>query len=184
MHESLWASLWRWLSSSHIPLDRISSPWGFSPYLMPVSPLQCHFCCVHPTGSPCLPSPLLQPRAEGCVCRGAHGVQAMSHTQFRFLLFPHCLGWKGKSIWALMAGDMASLWVTLACQDLPGPSILFRLSSVCSSLCSVNQKVRYFWCCPSLGAIPLLVELTRCAWGLPVTSQLGEPPTEASRGCW
>lgn len=52
LHESLQASLWRWLSSSHIPLDSISSPWGFSPYLMLVSPLQCDFCSVCPQDHP------------------------------------------------------------------------------------------------------------------------------------
>lgn len=65
-----------------------------------------------------------------------------------------------------------------------GPSSRFRLSSVCSSLCVVNQEERYFWSYLSLRAIPLLVELTLCAWVLPVISQLGEPPTEALRGCW
>lgn len=58
----------------------------------------------------------------------------MSHSQFRLrdLLFPPCLGWKEKSIWVPMAGDMARLSVTSACQDLPGPSNQFRLSSMCS----------------------------------------------------
>lgn len=85
-----------------------------------------------------------------------------------------------------MTGAMARMWVTPAWIDqaLPVPSSQFRLSSVCSSLCAVNQELRCFWCCLSLGAIPLLVELTLCAWVLPVISQLGEPPAEASRGCW
>lgn len=71
--------------------------------------------------------------------------------------------------------------------SLPGPSSTFQsvqTRSMCSSLCAVNQGLRYFWCYLSLGAIPLLVELTLCAWVLPVIPQIGEPPVEAWRGCW
>lgn len=145
--------------------------------------------------SPCLPPQVLQPRAKGCVCRG---VQAMCHcpnasatSDGGTCCFTPCMGWKGKRIWGgrwsiPVVGATARLWVTPAWSDqsLPVPSSQFRLSSVYSSLCAVNQELRWLLCFLSLGVIPLLVELTLCARVFPVISQLGEPPIEALGSCW
>lgn len=108
-------------------------------------------------------------------CRQCHCPRALASSEGGVLLLPCLPGGERKSI--PMAGAMARLWVSPFCL----PSSQSRLSSLCCSLCAVNQDLRYFWCCLSLGETPLLVELTVCAWVFPVISQLGEPPGEASR---
>lgn len=71
LRESSQACLWRWLLSSQISLESISSPWGFSSCLMLISPTQRDFFSFPFTPEDLLVSfpHLLQPRSMGCVCR-------------------------------------------------------------------------------------------------------------------
>lgn len=90
LRESSQACLWRWLSSSQIPLESFSSRWGFSPCLMLISPTQCAFFSVHPRRSPCLlPSPAAAQIHGLCLQSGQ-----MESVEYATVPVPRPFGWK------------------------------------------------------------------------------------------
>lgn len=151
LHGSLQASLWRWLSSSQIPLDSISSPWGFSPCLMLVSPTQCDFFSIRPTrSSRRLPSP-----AAAQTCRLYLPSGQMESVECAAVPVPQPFGWRDllvPSLSVYMVERRGHLgwkmehphsWGTQGCGSaLPSGSVAVSpdLAAVNSSLCAVNQE--------------------------------------------
>jgi len=164
------------------PLGCISSPQGFSPCLMLISPVQCDFYSVHPATSPCL-----LPRPVGCVCRADRG-------RLRSVPPSRCPGHSAggdlpvPSVPAYVVERTGRLgWETVHPHDWGTPgygSVLLSttvtvspdLAALYSSSCVVNQERKYFQYCLFWGAVPLLVELALLyfpAWS---------PPRRGSKG--
>lgn len=134
--------LWRWLSSSQIPSDSISSPRGLYPCLMLVSPVQCDFFSIQPTRSPCLlPSPAAA-RPRGLCLRSGQTESAERAAiplprPFGTCWFPPHLRtqWKEEGAFGVEAGASpqlghTGLWVR------PG------LAAGYCRLCAVNRELK------------------------------------------